>query len=338
VKILIVKTSAIGDIIQSFPVLDYLGKKIPDVQIDWVVEEAFAGLVRAHPLVRRVITPNTKKWRLKIFASLGEWRAFKKELQQVAYDLVIDLQGNTKSGIITHFANSREKIGFSFSSAPEKLNTLFTTKRFDIPADTQVQMRYLKLVQAYFHDTMMPEITPLQDVETQPLLPHSIMVAFGSKWENKRIADDVLKEFLSLLPPQKQFIFVFGSENEKKTAEALHTHFKERSTLMGNLSFPTWQAVMKQTEMVIAMDSAALHLAAHAGVPTFGFFGPTKASVYQPLGPQHHSIQGACPYKREFSARCPVLRTCPTGACLKSLTAVDIFREYAEWSSSSLRK
>ena len=114
-RILILKTSALGDIIHALPVLDYLHQVAPGVRIDWVVEEAFLELLSGNPLIDRLITVSFKRWRKAPFAprTLREIGVFRKRIQEREYDLVFDIQGNFKSGLVCWLANSKRKIGFS---------------------------------------------------------------------------------------------------------------------------------------------------------------------------------------------------------------------------------
>jgi heptosyltransferase I len=89
-------------------------------------------------------------------------------------------------------------------------------------------------------------------------------------------------------------------------------------------------------DRVIAVDSAALALCGTTSTPSFSFFGPTQASIYKPLGVQHHHFQGTCPYAMSFSARCPRLRSCKTGACLKQASSLELIQSYV--SSQSIKK
>ena len=76
------------------------------------------------------------------------------------------------------------------------------------------------------------------------------------------------------------------------------------------------------------MDSLPLHLAGTSGTATFSVFGASSAQKYKPLGIAHQAVQGVCPYGKVFERRCPVLRTCPTGLCIKSILGDDLYNEY----------
>jgi heptosyltransferase-1 len=84
------------------------------------------------------------------------------------------------------------------------------------------------------------------------------------------------------------------------------------------------------------MDSATLHLCGTTSTPSFSLFGPSSASIYKPLGEHHVAFQGSCPYGRTFVKRCPILRTCKTGACMKDLTAKRIFQDLEKFLSMTL--
>ena len=105
-KILLVKLSSLGDIVHTVPVVHDILAALPDAQIDWVVEKAFAPLLTQVTGIKRVIPCELRRWRKSFWKvqTRSEWRAFKTDLQQDAYDAVIDLQGLTKSAVMAWIA------------------------------------------------------------------------------------------------------------------------------------------------------------------------------------------------------------------------------------------
>jgi heptosyltransferase I len=105
-KILIVKLSSLGDVLHTLPVVHDINNALPEAQIDWVVEAAFAGVVRRCDGVNKVITCELRKWRKALFSETTrqDWGAFKTDLQREHYDAVIDLQGLTKSALVSKLA------------------------------------------------------------------------------------------------------------------------------------------------------------------------------------------------------------------------------------------
>ncbi len=336
-RFLIVKLSSLGDIIQSFPCISYLKAKFPETQIDWAVETSHQSLLRAHPDINHVIAFDTKSWRKKTsyLGALPEIKTAMKSLRETTYDAIFDLQGNTKSGCVTHFAKGADKVGFSWNTLPEKLNYLATTKRYSIDSRKQITEQYLSLLQSYYQDPQ--EFTPpqvrlrLTEDEKQFLSPfqnqrNQVMVCPGSNWENKKLSKTTLISFLKHTHEQTGCFFhlIWGSEKECKEIEEVHRALPDISKPLGNLSVPLWQNIMGEMDKVISVDSSALHLAASIGTPTFSIFGPSMPAIYKPKGKEHTAIQGVCPYRITFEKRCPQLRSCKTGACTKNLNITDL--------------
>jgi len=336
-KILIVKTSSLGDIIHAFPVAAYLHDKFPDADIDWVVERPYAELVSSHPYVNTVHTIDTKKWRKG--RGWKEINSIRKQLKRVPYDVVFDLQGNSKSAIVTYWANSPDKVGYSKRLVFEKPNLWVTTHQYDPPVEANVRQENLHLAQSYFNDNstfqdsgVCLSIEKDQEKIIDQLclnLPEcrKVMVCPGSAWPNKQVEQHALVRFLKQIP-DTHFLLVWGSEQEKQMALKLHAEVAN-SSLIDRLPIPTLQNLMNRMDEVIAMDSLPLHLAATTSVPTYSIFGASSAQKYKPFGERHRSFQGACPYGRQFSRRCPVLRTCKTGACIRELNGKEIYSHYS---------
>ncbi len=324
---LIVKTSAIGDVIQTLPVLEYLHAR--HFHIDWAVEQAGHSLLAAHPYLRKALVLDTKRWRKNPFQK--EVYTFIGELRSTHYDILFDLQGNLKSALVTAFARASVKVGFDRKGVREKVNLLSTNHKIPLPPHLPIRTRYLQLVQRYFCDEtpFLPQGVPLT-LET-PLPPQRpcIMVCFGSRWENKRLDPatllSLLKQIHAVYNPY--YLFVFGNSQEEQEAKHLFQAFPSSSQTLGSLSLPLWQGWMRAVDLILAVDSAALHLAATTDTPTLSFFGPSSSALYKPEGERHHALQGPCPYGQSFDLRCPKLRTCSTGACLKTLSASDLFAQ-----------
>jgi heptosyltransferase-1 len=345
VRVCIVKTSALGDIVQAFPVLSYLNERFSGVQIDWVVEAKHAELVSAHPLVQRAIAVDTPAWRRR--PTLGPLQAFCRRVRQERYDVVFDLQGNLKSGLLTWPLRSAHKVGFGWATVAEWPNLLFTNRRFNPTPNQNICIDYLQLVQRYFGDkkpfvpkgfsfTISQEQTQALDAIFHSKERH-ILVCPGSAWRNKQLPVSTLVLLLQRIAAIAggHYLFSWGSSEEREMAVALHQAFVQRSVLLERYPLAMLQNLMQRVDLVISMDSLPLHLAAMAGTPTFALFGPSSAAKYNPAGAQHGAFQGACPYGRSFTKRCPVLRTCPTGACLRDQAVDELFASFMAWWKTS---
>ena len=146
-RILLVKTSSLGDVIHNLPVVTDLRAHFPDASIDWVVEEGFAEIPRLHPGVRRILAVALRRWRKSPLAA-ATWRqigAFRAALREESYDLVIDTQGLLKSALITRMAQGR-RCGYTAGSAREPLAARFYDARFEVPRDLHAVLRNRRLV------------------------------------------------------------------------------------------------------------------------------------------------------------------------------------------------
>ena len=350
-KILIIKTSALGDCLQCFSALHFLKKQEGNAKIDWVVEKPFSDVLRAHPFINDIITIDSKKWKKAPFSaqSVKEFFAFKKRLKSKAYDLIFDLQGNIKSGLITSLAKGKKKVGWTFSKAAEWPSSLFVTHRFAPNSNQSISSQYLELVQHYFSLPLAPvsskfklKILPQEKEWLESLISKDkgpkFMVCMGSNWENKKLSIFTWKAFLEKVDQKYApfFFFVWGSEKEKKEAKELFKHFFKNSIVVPKMRLAVWQNMMEKMQVILCVDSSALHLASTTSRPSFSFFGPSSKSVYLPAGEQHGGIQGRCPYKKTFKKRCPKLRTCLTGSCLKDVESRLLFQAFDRWYSKIL--
>ncbi|MFI5334117.1 MAG: lipopolysaccharide heptosyltransferase I [Chlamydiales bacterium] len=345
-KILIVKTSSIGDVLHSFPVLSYLRRQFPEAQIDWAVEKESVSLLQAHPELNQVLVLDSRAWRMACFAkkTREEVRTFLRLLRKEEYDLLIDLQGNCKSALVTLLARAKEKVGFAWSSLPEKPNWFVTTHRYAPPKNLSVRMRNLYLVQQHLQDlapfvpaeitlTISPEEAARMEEIVRKTQGAPLMVCFGSKWKNKQLNEETLFFLLKKIEEKfkPSFVFVWGNEKEKRLADRLKLSFPRDSQSVGDMGLNFWQALMRKMRGILAVDSAALHLCATTKTPSFSVFGASSAAYYKPEGSEHLAMQGACPYGQMFEKRCPILRTCATGACMRSQSADALFSAFAPW-------
>jgi heptosyltransferase-1 len=352
-RILIVKMSSLGDIIHAFPVVEFLKQCEPQCEIDWAVEQPFAELVQAHPLIHRVLRVQTKKWRSQL-SKKNTWREihqFRKELRQTRYDLVLDLQGNMKSAFVTASARSPLKVGFNYTSVSEWPNLLVTHKKYQPPSGGNVREEYLFLAQcAMDRVNQTPtssgvklNLTEQDRSQLQTIITKlkqrqglKVLICSGSNWPNKQLSKECLQSFMQSFVKEMNahFLFAWGNASEKKVAEELTIALPENSSIIDRLSLPALQNLMDQVDLVLAMDSLPLHLAGTTATPTYSVFGASSAQKYKPVGERHEAFQGQCPYGKTFERRCNVLRTCRTGACIKHLQGEQLFKHFHAWWST----
>ncbi|RWG44253.1 MAG: lipopolysaccharide heptosyltransferase I, partial [Mesorhizobium sp.] len=145
-RVLIVKTSSMGDVIHTFPAVEDARRNRPDVSLDWCVEEAFAGIVALHPAIATIHTVAIRRWRTSPLGR-GTWReaaGLRSALRDCRYDLVVDAQGLLKSALVAKQA-AAPIVGFDRSSAREPSATLFYDRRYAVPRDLHAIERTRRL-------------------------------------------------------------------------------------------------------------------------------------------------------------------------------------------------
>lgn len=296
--ILIIKTSSLGDIIQSFDLLFYLKKKIPYANVDWVSEKRNESLLKLNPDIRKIYTIESKNLKKDVRSFFKELKEFKKIPR---YDLVFDLQGNCKSAIYLFFVSSKTKIGFARRDLPEWPNMFFTSYKVPLMNQMNIRQDYLFLAQSYFQDYF----TPLRKIEKKNR-SYTLLAPF-SRWPSKELR---FSEIDLLLKKKKidDFYLVYKGEEEKKKALDLLSYLK-KGQLLEEMTLSDLSFVIKQAELAICADSMILHLAAYLGCPTISIFTASSSKKYAPVGPEHISYQIKC-RNPGFEKRCKNLRRC----------------------------
>jgi heptosyltransferase-1 len=266
-------------------------------------------------------------------------------LRSETYKWVFDIQGNTKSGVLTYLSRGDVKVGFDVSSVREWPNILATKIRFSVPKQMNIRLQYISLIRQFFQksegdyefqgvqfiisDSQEKMIRSYFDSLSRPI----VMVCPSSKWTNKQLRIETLVGFLKLIQKdiQPSFLLVWGSLEEREYCELVQKQCKKSHVLKTRLEIPTWQYLMNQMDLVIAVDSSALHLCGTTNVPSFSIFGPTVSEIFKPPGKSHFAFQGQCPYGKVFLKQCPVLRSCPTGACMRDITADTLYKAFSSW-------
>jgi heptosyltransferase-1 len=320
-RILIIKTSALGDIIHALPLLAYLHQVSPGVRIDWVVEEAFLELLSGNPLIDRLITVAFKRWRKSPFAleTLREAGAFRRRLQEREYDLVFDIQGNTKSGLVCWLANSHRKIGFSRENMQEQLNTLFTDQKIALnPDDQHATIRYLRIISAPFCIdpaglTLTTDIhTAADDEAAGEMLSQTgsgpvLLFHTGTTWQTKlwhesgwiALAHDLLVRY-----PAATILLSWGNESERETSQRIAQQIGSRARVLERLSLKRFAALLKRVDCMVGGDTGPVHLAAAVGTATVSFYRCTDGSLNGPQGAQHVIVQSALACTRCLKKAC----------------------------------
>ena len=347
-KILIIKLSAIGDVIHTFPSLNAIRDHFPDAHITWVAEEAAASLLEGHRALDRVLISKRKRW-IQGLRGPNRWKClremvrFVRDLRDTRYDLVFDFQQLLKSGVLAGLARGDRKIGFGKGMQHMEKSYLFLNKTIPpVSMEHHALKRYLMLVAAagipvrkIVYDLPVeeedrkavsdhlgrPESTDSKPDADSAFVVLNPMANWETKlWRNDRFADlaDRLIQAYGV-----RVVFTGGPGDEPMIADIRSRMEGVALNLAGRTSLKQLAALYQRARCVITTDTGPMHLAAAVGTPVVALFGPTAPWRTGPFGPGHRIVRLGPACSPCFKRRCPR----PYRQCLEAVTVSDVLKE-----------
>ncbi|WP_407292917.1 lipopolysaccharide heptosyltransferase I [Stutzerimonas zhaodongensis] len=278
-RVLLVKTSSLGDVVHTLPALTDARRLIPTIQFDWVVEEGFAEIPAWHPAVAQVIPVAIRRWRKHPFDTFfsGEWRRFKARLQEARYDLVIDAQGLLKSAWLTRYVQA-PVAGLDRDSAREPLASRFYSRRYAVSREQHALERVRQLfAQSLGYpapETVADYGLDRTQLATQGEQPY-LLFLHGTTWPSKHWPENYWRELAVLMNEFGWAIRLpWGNAEEKARAERIATGLSGASVLP-KLNLGGVAKVIAGARACVAVDTGLGHLAAALDVPSISLYGPT---------------------------------------------------------------
>lgn len=278
-RILLVKTSSLGDVVHNLPVASDLARRFPGAIIDWVVEEAFADIPRLHPAVRHVIPVALRRWR-KHPGAVTTWRevvAFRRQLHALSYDLVLDTQGLLKSALLVGQARlglRGRRVGYDRHSAREPLAACFYNISFPVDRRLHAVERNRQLAAragGYDPDALNYGIHPPTPPAFAPAIPYAVLLTATSR-ADKEWPEPAWLELAAGLG-ERGYVCVLpaGSAGERERAERL------AQSMAGGIAAPPLgltdlAGLLGGAGLVVGVDTGLTHLAAALGKPTIALF------------------------------------------------------------------
>ncbi|MER9939957.1 lipopolysaccharide heptosyltransferase I [Mesorhizobium sp. M0088] len=305
-KVLIVKTSSMGDVIHTFPAVEDARCHRPDLTFDWCVEEAFAGIAALHPAIDSIHTVAIRRWRKALLDS-GTWReaaALRRTLRDCRYDLVIDAQGLLKSALVARQAGA-PIAGFDRSSAREPSATLFYDANYPVPRDLHAIERIRRLFGLALG--YQPDLSTLDSGIVPPagtlagIAGKTAFLLHGTSREDKKWpAEDWIETARLLIERGITPVTTWSNEREKAVAEAIAKAVPS-TVVVPKSPLADIAAFIGRSELVIGADTGLTHLASAFGLPTVAVFLATEPGLTGPRG-QYASTLLAVPGKRVMPA------------------------------------
>ena len=333
-NILIVKLSAIGDVVHTLPSLAALRKRYPDAHITWVIEEAASDLLMDHPHLDRVIVSRRKGWigdlkRGRISSALHEIRSFLLELRARPYDLVIDFHGLFKSALIVRLSGGKRKLGYD---SLQELSGLFYNEKIPEDMGKHAVDRYLDFARRLGAQEDTPEfIIPIQEENenrVKALLmangigPNDPFVAVSPQalWETKLWSDQKFAQLSERIIQELNMPVVFTGGDAEATEGIQSFMTLPAVDLAGRTTLRDLACLFREASLLVTTDSGPMHLAAAMETPVAALFGPTDPSRTGPYGKGHTVIR--------IDLHCSpcFFRTCDTKLCMQGITVEDVFQ------------
>ena len=329
-KILIVRLSALGDIVHALPVLSAIKHAMPDAQVDWVVEENYASILSiASGLRKRVIVRAKKSFETAdaiSFGGLGGYHAAAKYLWNQDYDAALDLQGLIKSAIWARISFADRVIGFDAPNLREPQaaflysETVTPGHQASGPSGQHVIHKNLSILSA-LRITPGPlemPLTPHASVDTTAAIEAAgarrgyIVLNPGAAWPNKRWPPERFGALAAALRDRTGLrSLVTWGPAERDLANAVVNASGGSATLAPATSVSDLAVLMREAALVVSGDTGPLHIAAAMGTPLVGLYGPTWPERNGPWDPDDVVISRAnvcvCHHKRQCLRGAPCI-------------------------------
>ena len=287
-RILLVKTSSLGDVIHNLPVVRDLRRAFPEAQIDWCVEESFADIPRLHPEVNDVIPVAVRRWRKNMgqIATWREIRQFRKHLRQTTYDAILDTQGLIKSALIAKQAKGRH-LGYAAEVAREPFAARFYDETFLIPPNAHAVERNRWLAAAAFNFPVDQALdygisVPSLNLPWLKSERHAVLLTATSR--DDKLWDETNWKLLAQALINRCLIPVLPSGNpvERQRAERIAAAVPG-AIVAPPLNLRELACLIGKSALAIGVDTGLAHLATALDVPTIALYittDPTLTGVY----------------------------------------------------------
>jgi len=334
VRILIVRLSALGDVVATFPAYHLLRQALPGAVIAWAIEAPFASLVKDLPGLDRVVLLRTKRWRTAMLSpsTTRETVASIRALRDFRADTAVDFQGTLKSAVAARLSGAPRRIGLADEELRERGAALFYTERGGSPdgkrprhsAERGIELAATVAQRLGGSSTQSPSRNVSPSASHLPSDENGIIERFigelgspfvllqpGAGWKNKEWGTRRFADLSRILFERRglRSVVAWGPE-EMQLAKDVIERSGGSATIAPPTKLPEFAYLATRASAVIGGDTGPMHLAAAVGAPTVGIFGPTVAAVHGPWGPKTSTVEAplACrPCNRRYGLRKPCL-------------------------------
>lgn len=290
-KLLLVKTSSLGDIVHAFPALNDAARSVDGLVCDWLVEESYVDLPAWHPAVRNVITVSLRGWRRPPWLQhIPALRRFLRRLRQEHYDLVLDAQGLLKSALLTRLAHGR-RIGPDARSLREPLAARLYDETVPVQWKQHAIDRNRELFAAALGyavpDTMEYGLrVPVDGGRPKPAAdtPYLVFVP-GTTWPSKRWPARHWQDLARTAADAGWRVEVLSGTAPERNMALKICEGIDNTSVATSLSIEEMARLLHGARAVVSVDSGPGHLAAAMGTPGVSIYGATDPELTGTRGP-----------------------------------------------------
>ena len=326
-RLLVVKMSSLGDLLHTLPALTDAQRHIADLQVDWVVEEAYAEIPAWHPTVRQVIPIALRRWRHQPLAAWGSghWQHFMRRLRANRYDRVVDAQGLVKSAVVTRLARG-VRYGFDRHSAREPLAAMAYGHTVAVQRRQHAIRRSRELLAAalgYPYEGSPPDYGIRERFPRYtPQGAGPLVFLHGTSWPSKHWPGSEWRRLAVMAGALGwQIRLPWATLQERLRAERI-AQAGPTSAVLPASRLDSLAALISESAAVVGVDTGLAHLAAALGVPSVSLYGATAPELTGTVGEHQHQLRAEYPCAPCLRRTC---REISTGAgsppCYSSLSA-----------------
>lgn len=332
-RIALIKPSALGDIVHALPVLTALRVRFPSARITWVVNASYEPLIRNHPDLTETLPFDRGVFRKAPWHSGRYAIAFAAELRKRRFDLVIDLQGLFRSGLMCLATGATRRVGFY--TAREGSRYAYTDKvRAPNPRQMHAVDRNWRMVEAFgvgdvpkrFTLPIDPNEVEAMRAELAGLSRPWLAVAVGAKWVTKRWLPGHFAELLRR--SQSLFggtcLFIGSHEDTAPSLEVMRSLTGPARDLTAKTSLPRLTALLSLCDIMVGNDTGPLHLAAALGRPCIAPYTCTRVALHGPYTSMNGGVETTVSCGGSYR------KTCPDMICMPELTPDRLWPQLAE--------
>ena len=284
-RVLVVKTSSMGDLVHTLPALTDATRALGDIRFDWVCEPAFAEIPLWHPSVGDVLVIPLRRWKGKLHRLLfsNDFSAYKQALGAEQYDAVIDAQGLLKSAfLITRFTDG-PKHGFDRRSAKERL----AVSVYDVTHPVDRLKHAISRTRELFSRSLgytLPETDPDASIDlsrSQELADRLVLVTQTSRQPKHWTSDGWRAVINDALPKFSDIVLPVGSDSEFEAVSAITEGLPVRILNQASLNDVAFE--ISNARAVVAVDTGLAHIADALRIPMLALYGPTEPGLVGPV-------------------------------------------------------